>query len=283
MSRAFLIRLLLSALLLTALGFAQLQKITIPAGTPEDKALQEISNEPDAEKKLAMYEDFVRNFSSNPMAVAYGNWQIAQYYQTSGDLEKSRALPYSWRSLSFFAACEAVPFPKTRANQSFSVFHQIVRQQVGLERQRVCPLGIALSEGGTRTIRIIVNLRHRLLLPRIQGAPGEPLKVLLSRGEQFHRMLALLVGFLRSQARHNLRRGRDCSTLAYHDLARRPGRRRLRGAFADPTPLRDLPGRRALCLLLRFLRCAIGRSLFRRRWLAFRGRSLRSRSGNRSR
>ena len=80
---------LLSALLLIAPAFPQLQKITIPAGTPEDKALQAISDEPDAEKKLAMYEDFVRNFSSNPMAVAYGNWQIAQYYHTSGDLEKA--------------------------------------------------------------------------------------------------------------------------------------------------------------------------------------------------
>jgi tetratricopeptide (TPR) repeat protein len=98
MSRAFLIRLPLSALLLTALGFAQLQKITIPAGTPEDEALLAISNEPDAEKKLALYQEFVRNFSSNPMAVAYGNWQIAQYYQTSGDLEK--ALGYGDKALT---------------------------------------------------------------------------------------------------------------------------------------------------------------------------------------
>jgi tetratricopeptide (TPR) repeat protein len=98
MSRAFLIRLLLSTLLLAAPAFAQLQKITIPQGTPEDQALQAISNEPDAEKKLAMYEQFVRDFWSNPMAVAYGNWQIAQYYQTSGDLEK--ALRYGDKALT---------------------------------------------------------------------------------------------------------------------------------------------------------------------------------------
>ena len=38
-----------------------------------------------------MYEDFVQKFSSNPQAVAYGNWQLAQAYQASGDLEKSLA------------------------------------------------------------------------------------------------------------------------------------------------------------------------------------------------
>jgi tetratricopeptide (TPR) repeat protein len=98
MSRAALASLLFSALLLIAPAFAQLEKITIPAGTPEDKALQAISNEPDAQKKLAMYQDFVRTFSSNPMAVAYGNWQIAQSYQTSGDLE--RALSYGDEALA---------------------------------------------------------------------------------------------------------------------------------------------------------------------------------------
>lgn len=68
---------------------AQLDKIVIPAGTPEDVALTSISNEPDAQKKMAMYQDFVQNFSSNPAAVAYGNWQLAQAYQTAGDLEKA--------------------------------------------------------------------------------------------------------------------------------------------------------------------------------------------------
>ncbi|MFI5114839.1 MAG: hypothetical protein ACHP7J_06810, partial [Terriglobales bacterium] len=77
---------------------AQLDKIMIQAGTPEDQALQAISNEPDAQKKLAMYEDFVQKFSVNPAAVAYGNWQISQFYQTSGDLEK--ALRYGDKALA---------------------------------------------------------------------------------------------------------------------------------------------------------------------------------------
>jgi tetratricopeptide (TPR) repeat protein len=77
---------------------AQLDKIVIPAGTPQDQALQAISNEPDAQKKLAMYEDFVQKFSSNPAAAAYGNWQISQYYQNAGDLQK--ALDYGDKALA---------------------------------------------------------------------------------------------------------------------------------------------------------------------------------------
>ena len=45
---------------------AQLETITIPAGTPEDQALQAITKESDSSKKLSMYEDFVQKFSSNP-------------------------------------------------------------------------------------------------------------------------------------------------------------------------------------------------------------------------
>ncbi len=85
-------------LMLSLSCFAQLDKIVIPAGTPEDQALTAISNEQDAQKKVAMYEDFVRNFSENPAAVAYGNWQIAQSYQTDGNLEK--ALGYGDKALA---------------------------------------------------------------------------------------------------------------------------------------------------------------------------------------
>jgi tetratricopeptide (TPR) repeat protein len=77
---------------------AQTDKIVIPAGTPEDHDLQSISNEQDTAKKLAMYQDFVQKYSSNPAAVAYGNWQISQTYQTSGDL--SKALDYGDKALA---------------------------------------------------------------------------------------------------------------------------------------------------------------------------------------
>lgn len=70
-------------------GHAQVDRIVIPAGTPEDQALTAISNEPDTQKKLAMYQDFVQKFAENPAAVAYGDWQISQAYQSIGDLPKA--------------------------------------------------------------------------------------------------------------------------------------------------------------------------------------------------
>jgi tetratricopeptide (TPR) repeat protein len=85
-------------LLFSFTSFAQLEKLVIPAGTPEDQALTAISNEQDAKKKVAMYEDFVQKFSGNPTAVAYGNWQLAQSYQTEGNLEK--ALSYGDKALA---------------------------------------------------------------------------------------------------------------------------------------------------------------------------------------
>jgi len=83
---------------LSVLGHAQLDRIVIPAGTPEDQALTAISNEQDTQKKLAMYQDFLQKFSANPAAVAYGNWQLSQAYQTAGDLQK--ALEYGDKALA---------------------------------------------------------------------------------------------------------------------------------------------------------------------------------------
>ena len=77
---------------------AQVDRIVIAAGTDEDHALQSISNEQDAQKKVAMYQDFVQKFSSNPVAAAYGNWQLAQAYQATGDLPK--ALEYGDKALT---------------------------------------------------------------------------------------------------------------------------------------------------------------------------------------
>lgn len=86
-------------LFLTAPAGAQgNNKIEIAAGTPEDHDLQAITNEPDAAKKLVLYQEFVQKYSSNPAAVAYGNWQISQTYQTSGDLNK--ALEYGDKALA---------------------------------------------------------------------------------------------------------------------------------------------------------------------------------------
>ena len=90
--------LVLIILLVSLRLHAQLDRLVIPAGTPEDQALQAISNEQDAQKKLAMYEDFLQKFAANPAAVAYGNWQISQYQEGAGDLQK--ALDYGDKALA---------------------------------------------------------------------------------------------------------------------------------------------------------------------------------------
>jgi tetratricopeptide (TPR) repeat protein len=91
--------LLVTFLLMVApLSRTQIENIVIPAGTPEDQALQAITKEPDDQKKLAMYEDFLKQFSSNPAAVAYGNWQISQAYQSTRNLQK--ALDYGDKALA---------------------------------------------------------------------------------------------------------------------------------------------------------------------------------------
>jgi tetratricopeptide (TPR) repeat protein len=89
---------LFSLLLFNLLANSQVDRIVIAAGTDEDHALQAITNEQDPQKKLAMYQDFVQKFASNPAAVAYGNWQISQTYQIAGDLPK--ALDYGDKALA---------------------------------------------------------------------------------------------------------------------------------------------------------------------------------------
>ena len=85
--------------LYSAAVYAQSGKIgAFPAGSPEDQALQAITAEQDAQKRIPMYENFVQKFAANPGAVAYGNWQIAQYYQASGDSQK--ALEYGDKALA---------------------------------------------------------------------------------------------------------------------------------------------------------------------------------------
>src|SRR5579863_8526911 len=86
------------SLLLLALSSRAQEKLSFAAGTPEDHDLQAISNESDAAKKLTMYQDFVQKYSSNPAAVVYGDWQISQAYQATGDF--SKALEYGDKALA---------------------------------------------------------------------------------------------------------------------------------------------------------------------------------------
>jgi tetratricopeptide (TPR) repeat protein len=83
-------RLSLFAILFFSLTCLSQTKITIPAGTPEDKALTEISQEADNAKRITMLEDFVKTYASNRGAVAYGNWQLSQQF-TAADPNKALA------------------------------------------------------------------------------------------------------------------------------------------------------------------------------------------------
>jgi tetratricopeptide (TPR) repeat protein len=87
---------LVAILLLSLTGFSQM-KITIPAGTPEDKALTEISQEADNQKRVTMLEDFVQKYAANPAAVAYGNWQLSQQFTAS---DPNKALAYGDKALA---------------------------------------------------------------------------------------------------------------------------------------------------------------------------------------
>ena len=87
MKRIRLLAVVLSALLFSASALAQ-RRIVIPAGSPEDQALQAITNESDAQKKVALLEQFVANFATGAPA-AYGYWQLSQQYASGGNLAKA--------------------------------------------------------------------------------------------------------------------------------------------------------------------------------------------------
>lgn len=70
---------------------AQVSTIVIPAGTPEDQAIQAITNEQDPAKREAMLKDMVQKFASNPDAVAYGYSQLASAALTAGNATEALA------------------------------------------------------------------------------------------------------------------------------------------------------------------------------------------------
>ena len=94
-------QLILCGLLLCSLaGWSQNTKIVIPAGTPEDKDLAAIAAEPDAQKRIALYEDFAKKYADNKAAVAYADWQLSQQYLSAGDTAK--ALDYGDKALDLY-------------------------------------------------------------------------------------------------------------------------------------------------------------------------------------
>ena len=88
------------ALILSSLAvWSQNVKIVIPAGTPEDKELTAIAAEPDAQKRIAMYEDFAKKYDSNKAAAAYADWQLSQQYVAS---DTAKALEYGDKALELY-------------------------------------------------------------------------------------------------------------------------------------------------------------------------------------
>src|SRR5256885_2589351 len=81
----------LAGVFCAALAAGQVTTIIITAGSPQDLALQQISTESDASKRVELYRDLVQKFSSDPDAAAYGEWQIAQSLAAQNQFEESLA------------------------------------------------------------------------------------------------------------------------------------------------------------------------------------------------
>ncbi len=104
---------------------AQVQNLLIPAGTPEDEAIQSITKEPDDAKRLAMWEQFVSKFASNAAAVAYGDSQIQQHYLSSGDAAK--ALAYGDKAMAAVPNNLDILMSQTMASQQLKDDAKILR------------------------------------------------------------------------------------------------------------------------------------------------------------
>lgn len=81
--------LLYSTFAFSLVAWSQNVTIVIPAGTPEDKDLAAITAESDQQKRVGMYEDFLKKYPDNKAAVAYADWQLSQLYLTAGDTAKA--------------------------------------------------------------------------------------------------------------------------------------------------------------------------------------------------
>lgn len=84
--------------LLPVISAGQVATISIPAGSPEEKAFQAVSAESDPQKKIGLLEPMQQQFAANPQAVTLAQWQMAQQYQELGDLPK--ALEYGQKAVA---------------------------------------------------------------------------------------------------------------------------------------------------------------------------------------
>jgi tetratricopeptide (TPR) repeat protein len=89
-----------ASLLFSFAAWSQNVKIVIPAGTPEDKDLSAIAAETDAQKRIASYEEFITKYADNKPALAYGEWQLAIQYLSSGNA--AQALAHGDKALELY-------------------------------------------------------------------------------------------------------------------------------------------------------------------------------------
>lgn len=85
-------------IVLSSVAFTQNTRITIPAGTPEDKELAAIAAENDVAKREAGYQEFITKYASNKAAVAFAEWQLSQQYSSAGD--SAKALEWGEKALA---------------------------------------------------------------------------------------------------------------------------------------------------------------------------------------
>jgi tetratricopeptide (TPR) repeat protein len=90
--------LFVTVLLIAITAGAQVTTIHIPAGSPEEKAIAAVTAEGDAQKRIALLQNFLEQFGSNQEMMAYGNWQLAQQYLELGDTAK--ALEYGKKAVA---------------------------------------------------------------------------------------------------------------------------------------------------------------------------------------
>ena len=87
-------------LIFSLAGWSQAVKIVIPAGSPEDKELATITAESDAQKRISLYQEFLKTYADSKPAVAYAEWQLSQQYLSAGDT--ARALEYGDQALALY-------------------------------------------------------------------------------------------------------------------------------------------------------------------------------------
>ncbi len=87
-------------LLASLAGWSQNTKIAIPAGSPEDRDLADITTQGDAQKRITSYEEFIKKYADNKPALAYGEWQLSIQYLSAGDTAK--ALDYGEKALELY-------------------------------------------------------------------------------------------------------------------------------------------------------------------------------------